>query len=97
MSAEVEVLIAQHENVLMIPVAAVVETKAGNHCWVQTTQGAQRRMLELGGSNDVFTVVEKGLKEGDEVVLNPPETVAGYSVAGQSSRKTGHGVSGDNP
>ena len=71
MSAEVEVLIARNEDVLKIPVAAVVETDAGNFCWVKTARGAERRVLELGDSNDVFTVVEKGLQEGDEVVLNP--------------------------
>ena len=71
MSAEVEILIARHEDVLTIPVAAIVETEKGNFCWVKTAQGPRRRTLGLGDSNDVFTVVEAGLKEGDEVVLNP--------------------------
>ena len=71
MSAEVEVLVARYEDVLKIPVAAIVETDAGNFCWVKTAQGAERRVLELGDSNDVYTVVEKGLQEGDKVVLNP--------------------------
>jgi multidrug efflux pump subunit AcrA (membrane-fusion protein) len=71
MSAEVEVLIARYEDVLMIPVAAVVETDEGSLCWVKTAKGARRRPLKLGDTNDVFTVVETGLKEGDEVVLNP--------------------------
>ena len=55
----------------MIPVAAVVETDEGDLCWVKTAKGAQRRKIKLGDSNDVFTVVEAGLKEGDQVVLNP--------------------------
>jgi multidrug resistance efflux pump len=71
MSAEVEVLIASYEDVLTIPVAAVVETGDGNFCWVKTARGTERRTLVLGDSNDVFTVVEEGLKEGDEVMLNP--------------------------
>jgi multidrug efflux pump subunit AcrA (membrane-fusion protein) len=71
MSAEVEVLLALHENVLKIPVAAVVETNEGDFCWVKTAEGTQRRPLQLGDSNDVFIVVESGVKEGDEVVLNP--------------------------
>jgi multidrug efflux pump subunit AcrA (membrane-fusion protein) len=71
MSAEVEILIARYEDVLTIPVAAVVETDTGGFCWVKTAEGPQRRTLKLGDSNDVFTVVEAGLKEGDEVVLNP--------------------------
>jgi hypothetical protein len=71
-SAEVEVLIARHEDVLTIPVAAVAETAEGNFfCWVKTAKGTRRRTLALGDSNDVFTVVEAGLKEGDQVVLNP--------------------------
>ena len=71
MSAEVEVLLARHENVLRIPVAAVLKTGDGAFCWVKAPQGTERRTLELGDSNDVFTVVVAGLKEGDEVVLNP--------------------------
>jgi multidrug efflux pump subunit AcrA (membrane-fusion protein) len=71
MSAEVEVVLARYEDVLRIPVAAVVETDEGAFCWVKTDEGNQRRSLQLGDSNDVFIVVEAGVKEGDEVVLNP--------------------------
>ncbi len=71
MSAEVEVTMDQHEDVLTIPVAAVVETADGDFCWVKTAEEVQRRSLRLGDTNDSFIVVESGLKEGDEVVLDP--------------------------
>jgi HlyD family secretion protein len=72
LSAEVEVIIAEHTDVLTIPVAAVVEKGEEHFCWIRTAAGgAQRRQLSLGDSNDLFIVVESGLKEGDEVVLNP--------------------------
>ena len=71
MSAEVEVIMARHENVLKIPVGAVVETETEQLCWIQTAEGTRRCVLELGDSNDVFIVVKKGVKEGDRVVLNP--------------------------
>jgi hypothetical protein len=71
MSTEVEVTLARYEDVLMIPVAAVVETEQEYFCWVKTADGPQRRSLQLGDSNNQFIVVEAGLKEGDEVVLNP--------------------------
>jgi multidrug efflux pump subunit AcrA (membrane-fusion protein) len=71
MSAEVEVILARHQNVLKIPVAAVIETDEGDFCWVKTSADFQRRALQLGDSNDVFIVVEGGLKAGDQVVLNP--------------------------
>jgi multidrug efflux pump subunit AcrA (membrane-fusion protein) len=71
MSAEIEVIIDRHENVLTIPVAAVVETAQGDFCWVKTASGSKRRLLKLGDTNNVFTVVKAGLNEGDEVVLHP--------------------------
>ena len=71
MSAEVEVVLDRHTEVLTIPVAAVVETAQGAFCWVKTPAGAERRSLQLGDTNDVFTIIKAGLKEGDEVVLHP--------------------------
>ena len=71
MSADVEIAMARHQNVLMIPLAAVVESAQGTCCWVGPAEQAQRRTVQLGDSNDVFAVVEKGLKEGEQVVLDP--------------------------
>ena len=71
MSAAVDVVMARHENVLLIPTAAVVETRKGYACWVKTAKGTQRRALELGDSSEMFILVQAGLKEGDEVVLDP--------------------------
>ncbi len=71
MSAEVEVILRVHKNVLTVPVAAVLATEEGDFCWVQTATGTTRRLLRLGDSNDVFIVVEAGLKAGEQVVLNP--------------------------
>ncbi len=71
MSAEVEVIIARHEDVLTIPVAAVVKTAEGDFCWAKTVEGTQRLALELGDTNDVFTIVKAGVKKRDEVFLNP--------------------------
>ena len=75
MSASVEVLLARHENVLTVPVAAVVEQDGEFFAWVRTADGTERRRLDLGDSNDQFILVEGGLSEGDEVVLNPREYI----------------------
>ncbi len=71
MSAEVEVIIDRHEDVLMIPAAAVVETVDGDFCWVKTSDGVQRRTLRLGDTDDTFIAIADGLVEGEEVVLDP--------------------------
>lgn len=71
MSAEVEVILAVHPEVLLIPVAAVVETDEGVFCWVRDAREPKKRLIELGDSNDVFIEVLAGLNEGEEVILNP--------------------------
>ena len=70
MTAEVEIIVDRHENVLTIPVTAEVETAEGAFCWIVSTDGAKRRALTLGDANDNFAVVTTGLQEGDEVVLD---------------------------
>jgi len=71
MTAVVRVVLAEHKDVLSVPVAAVVEAENGHLCWVKTSRGIEPRPLELGDSNDEFIVVLGGLNEGDKVLLNP--------------------------
>jgi len=71
MSAEVEIIVDRHENVLTIPVTAVVENEQGAFCWVMTTEGTKQRSVELGDTDDNFAVVTTGLQQGDEVILDP--------------------------
>ena len=71
MSAEIEVVLAVYENVLLLPVAAVIETEEGAFCWVSGATGNVKRPVVLGDSNDVFVEVISGLTEGEKVILNP--------------------------
>ena len=101
MTAAVKVVVAEHKDVLMVPVAAIVEAENGHLCWVKTSKGIQPRSLELGDSNDEFTIVLGGLNEGDKVLLNPQghtkDTQPGTSPPTKNAksqprtRKTDHG------
>ncbi len=71
MSVVVDVVLAQHIDALKIPVAAIVQSNDEYLCWVKSPSGIRRRPIQLGDSNDEFTVVATGLKRGNEVVLNP--------------------------
>lgn len=71
MSAEVEIIIAEYDNVLTVPVSAVVQTEANSYCWVKTNGRIEQRVVRLGDSNDIHVIVQDGLLEGDQVVLNP--------------------------
>ena len=77
MSADVEVIIDRHENVLTIPVNAVLQTVQDSFCWIKTAEGGnERRPLQLGDTDDASVVVLAGLQEGDEVCLNPLTSIA---------------------
>ena len=65
MSAEIEVVLAVHDSVLMLPVAAVIETEEGAFCWASGATGNVKRSVVLGDSNDVFVEVISGLSEGE--------------------------------
>lgn len=71
MSAVVDIVLADHSDVLKLPVAAIIETAEGFLCWVRKDGQVRKRIIELGETNDEFTIVTAGIAEGDEVVLNP--------------------------
>jgi len=75
MSVAVEVFLARHEDVLTIPVAAVVEERGEFWCWVAKDGRPVKHKLTLGDTNDQFIVVEAGVEEGEQVVLNPLDFV----------------------
>jgi multidrug efflux pump subunit AcrA (membrane-fusion protein) len=83
MSAEVEVIMDRHEDVLTIPVTAVVETVQGTFCWVKTAEGVKQHSLQLGDTDDNFIVVKAGLEEGDEVVLDPLASIEQAQIEAQ--------------
>ena len=71
MSAVVDIVLANYTDVLKVPVAAIVESADGYLCWIRKNGQIEKRNVTLGDTNDEYTVVESGLSEGDEVVLNP--------------------------
>ena len=72
MSAEVEVFLAEYEDVMTVPVTALIESVDGPMCWVEMPDGEfERRVVAVGDSNDVMIIVDSGLEVGEQVVLNP--------------------------
>lgn len=71
MTAQVEILVKQLDNVLAIPVQSVLTMKGESFVFVMTPSGHSRRKVTLGTTNDRLIEVTEGLKEGEEVALNP--------------------------
>jgi multidrug efflux pump subunit AcrA (membrane-fusion protein) len=71
MSAEVTIFVDERENVLRIPIHAVLEVAGEKFCYVKVGQQIEKRVLDTGLNNNRFVEVRKGLNDGDLVVQNP--------------------------
>jgi multidrug efflux pump subunit AcrA (membrane-fusion protein) len=73
MSAKVEILVDHLTDVVYVPVQAVTPVDDRQYCYVMGAFGPNRHEVEIGQFNDEFIEVKKGLKEGDLVLLRPPD------------------------
>ena len=71
MTAQVKILVDRLENVLSVPVQAVLQYNGKDHVTKKVGDRYDRVEVTLGASNDKFVQVTKGLADGDVVVLNP--------------------------
>jgi RND family efflux transporter MFP subunit len=86
-TAEVEIRVAELEDVIAVPVAAVVEQGGRYFCGVRAGDGIVRRAVTTGQGNDKLLEITAGLEVGEVVVLNPraalgdPEPAAAAAAA----------------
>ena len=74
MTAKVRVLVEQIPSALQVPLHAVLRVKGASYCLVVDESGnLQARVVRLGSANDSSTVVESGLSEGEQLVVNASE------------------------
>jgi RND family efflux transporter MFP subunit len=76
MSVEVTVFVDKREDVVRLPVHAVLEVNEEKFCYVQTDNGVVKRTLVTGLNNNRFVEIKKGLEEGELVVQNPRQLAA---------------------
>lgn len=72
MSAKVEILVDQLDDVLIVPVQAVAIREGKKLCYVMASDTPQPRVVSIGAFNDTFVEIISGLEEGEQVLLNPP-------------------------
>jgi len=83
-SAEAEIIVGKAENVLIIPIEAVVENQGKNFVSI-ITEGQQKPVfVRLGISNEEYVEVVYGLSEGQEIVANNYQMVEQFQkMAGE--------------
>jgi HlyD family secretion protein len=72
MSAKVEILVEQLEDVIIVPVQVVANKGGKKVCYCLTPRGVEQRVVQTGSFNDTFVQVTDGLEVGEEVLLSPP-------------------------
>ncbi|UCE46778.1 MAG: HlyD family efflux transporter periplasmic adaptor subunit [Phycisphaerales bacterium] len=92
MSAKVEILVDQLDDVLMVPVQVVARRAGRKVCYVATDTGPEEREVQTGAFNDNFVEIVAGLEAGENVLLNPPRIVE--PETGPQSQETVTAVAG---
>jgi HlyD family secretion protein len=73
--ADVRIVVWQSDNVLSVPVGAMFRRGDAWSVFVAEDDRARLRTVEIGQRNDIAAEALSGLREGDRVVLHPPDTL----------------------
>ncbi len=71
-SARAEIVVANLQDVLTVPIQAVTTLKGQQVCYVKKFRGPESVPVEIGMFNSSFIEIKSGLSEGDQVLLAPP-------------------------
>ena len=65
----------KYTNILIIPTESINVSKNESFCYVVKDSKVERRTVEAGATNGQSTQIVEGLKQGEQVVLNPENVV----------------------
>jgi RND family efflux transporter MFP subunit len=71
MNAEVRIHVERMPNALQVPVQTLAELKGHYFSLVKVGDDFETREIQIGSTNDKVATIVSGLKDGDEVVMNP--------------------------
>ena len=69
MTAKVSIRVNRLDEVLTVPVQAVLEHGGKHYCVLRDGDGLEARQVTIGATNDKDVVIQEGLKQGEEVVI----------------------------
>jgi hypothetical protein len=69
-TAEVKIRVEVLDDVLQVPVQAIIEHGEKYYCVLRDGKRLRARQVTIGSTNDKFVVIQSGLKKGEQVVHN---------------------------
>ncbi|WP_435021571.1 efflux RND transporter periplasmic adaptor subunit [Tundrisphaera sp. TA3] len=100
MTAQVEILVTELDDVLSVPVMSILEYKGKDYVFIRKGEEYKRVEVTPGVSNDQHVEIKKGLISGDQVALTPlallseDERREAFSVAERDAAKKDWGAEG---
>lgn len=73
MNGDGEIIVAEKQNTLVIPLSSLIDE---NHVYVQKAKTFEKRTIKTGLQSDIETEIIKGLKAGEEVVMQPDQVAS---------------------
>ncbi|MFA5238470.1 MAG: efflux RND transporter periplasmic adaptor subunit [Phycisphaerae bacterium] len=86
MSCKAEIIIEEYEDVIYIPVQAVLRIAGEPTVYVQSSRGFEPRKVKIGLDNNRMIRIIEGLKVGEIVLLTPPLASATVEQQGAADR-----------
>lgn len=78
MTAAVNIVVDQKEDVFVVPNDAIVSIDGQEHVFVRRNDGYEGVAVTLGSYSDFYSeVLEADIEEGELIVLNPPDEITG--------------------
>ncbi|MEI6276455.1 MAG: HlyD family efflux transporter periplasmic adaptor subunit [Prolixibacteraceae bacterium] len=74
MTTNNEIIISREPNVLVIPRSALFSDGEKQFVYLKGFGGVTVQNVECGNQSDKFSVIKKGLKEGDKILLTKPKS-----------------------
>ena len=87
MTCQVEIIIAQYEHALSVPVQCVVRVNGKPTVYVYDAGQTTPREVDIGLDNNSMVRVIKGLSVGEEVLLTPPLDNGGFGAGNPPMKK----------
>lgn len=72
LTATLDIIVDHQENVIFVPLPAIVSRKGEHHVFVSHGGKIEERKVVLGPSNEQSIIVQKGLRPGEQLVLGLP-------------------------
>lgn len=86
-TAEAEVMVADLENVVAVPVATVLEQDGEYFCAVREKEnGVSRRVVVVGLTDDNYVQIVGGLKPGENIFMNPRQVLGDQPIITENTK-----------